>query len=394
MENLLFISLSGRVIKDNDGNLYLNSHMNSNIISRYKNISDNLTLLLRDNCQVVSKSEAMKSFNIAPDDVCVVPCTNPYKPISNIINPIIKRKIRITIESYVKLADKVIIAQATGIYANTAIKMCKKYKKKYLLIVGGFSFECDWYNGIKGKLAASYREYMCKKNIYNADYVLYVTDEALQNRYPTKGEALGCSDVEIYSLDQTLLEKRQLRYSNNKEIIVIGTMAQLDVKLKGVKYAIEAIALLKEKGYTKFRYQIVGNGNSHELLSIIEKYDVKNEVTIIGSLPHEAVYDWLDEVDIYIQPSFTEGLSRAILEAMSRACPVVCSNVGGNTELGNKDYLFRPGCAEAIVDTLLKAMESNNLTRLSEFSFEKASSYVGSELDKKRNRFLKEFMYS
>ena len=79
---------------------------------------------------------AIKSYNIIPDSVTVIPCTNPYKPITNVINPNIKRKIEETIEKSVIKADKVIIAQATGIYANLAIKFCKKYRKKYLVIVG------------------------------------------------------------------------------------------------------------------------------------------------------------------------------------------------------------------------------------------------------------------
>lgn len=87
MVNLLFVSLSGRVIKDTEGNLYLDSHMNYNIISRYKNICGQLTLLLRDNCQVVSKYEAKKIFNVEPNNVDIIPCTNQYKPIYNIINP-------------------------------------------------------------------------------------------------------------------------------------------------------------------------------------------------------------------------------------------------------------------------------------------------------------------
>lgn len=394
MSDLLFVSLSGRVIRDTEGVLYLNSHMNSNIISRYQNISDKLTLLLRDNCQTVDKVVAIKSYNIIPDGVTVIPCINPYKPITNVINLNVKRKIRETIEGSVIKADKVIIAQATGIYANLAIKFCKKYRKKYLVIVGGFSFECDWYNGIKGKIAAFYREYMCKKKIKNADFVLYVTNQALQSRYPTNGKGLGCSDVEICLLNEMLLEKRIEHYEKNRDSIIIGTMAQLDVKLKGLKYVIEAISYLKNKGYAKFQYQIVGNGSDKELKRLIRKYDVQDEVQILGSMPHENVYSWIDGIDIYIQPSFTEGLSRAILEAMSRACPVICSNVGGNIELGHKDFLFKPGNSEKIGDLLVKATKKGNLILLSKYSFAKANNYSEKELDRKRNAFLEEFMLS
>lgn len=394
MANLLFISLSGRVIRDTEGKLYLNSHMNSNIISRYQRVSDNLTLLLRDNCQTVGVDKATKCYNPIPNGVMVIPCENPYKPITNVINPIARRKIKQTIKNSIIQADKIIIGQATGIYANIAIEMCRKYKKKHLVIVGGFSFECDWYNSVKGKIVAHYREYMCKRNILNADYVLYVTDWALQNRYPTKGKSLGCSDVEIYTLDKDKIEIRKERYMRNKGITTIGTMAQLDVRLKGVRYVIEAIAYLKSKGYRNFKYQIVGNGDDTELKELVKKLDIEDEVLIMGSIPHEMIYNWVDTIDLYIQPSFTEGLSRSILEAMSRACPVICSNAGGNVELGHVDYQFNPGSSEEIANMLLKVNNVESLALLSEYSIKKASNYTAKELDGKRNTFLREFMNS
>ena len=115
---------------------------------------------------------------------------------------------------------------------------------------------------------------------------------------------------------------------------------------------------------------------------------------ILGSLPHERVYSWIDGIDIYIQPSFTEGLSRAILEAMSRSCPVICSNVGGNIELGHEDFLFNPGDSKKIGDLLLKATMKDNLALLSKYSFIKASNYSEKELDRQRNAFFEEFMRS
>lgn len=63
-------------------------------------------------------------------------------------------------------------------------------------------------------------------------------------------------------------------------------------------------------------------------------------VSILGAKPHSEVFSWLDSIDIYVQPSFMEGLCRSIVEAMSRACPVICTNVGGNYELVSSDCLF------------------------------------------------------
>ena len=51
----------------------------------------------------------------------------------------------------------------------------------------------------------------------------------------------------------------------------------------------------------------------------------------------DKVFEWLDTIDLYVQPSLTEGMPRAAIEAMSRGCPVVVSDVGGLKNLVDKN---------------------------------------------------------
>ena len=118
----------------------------------------------------------------------------------------------------------------------------------------------------------------------------------------------------------------------------------MDVKWKGQKYVIKAIADLKNKGITGIEYQLIGSGTGKKLIRYAKKLGVENEVKVIGALPHSEVWKWYDSIDVYVQPSFSEGLCRSIVEAMSRACPIICSDVGGNYELIEKDFLFQDSC--------------------------------------------------
>ena len=61
-------------------------------------------------------------------------------------------------------------------------------------------------------------------------------------------------------------------------------------------------------------------------------------------------------MDIYIQPSLTEGLPRALLEAMGRGCPAIASQVGGISELLEASCLHRPGDAEGLARLLKQAL--------------------------------------
>ena len=157
-------------------------------------------------------------------------------------------------------------------------------------------------------------------------WAIYVTNEALQKRYPCKGNSLGCSDVEII-IDEYALEKRLKKDSNER--IILGTAAFLDVGWKGQIYVIRALAKLKKKGLSNFEYQLIGAGTGKMLQAEAQKLGIADQVRIIGALPHEKVFDWLDNIDVYVQTSFMEGLCRSIIEAMSRGCPVLCTDVGG-----------------------------------------------------------------
>ena len=143
-------------------------------------------------------------------------------------------------------------------------KYCKKYNKSYLIEVTGFAFESLWYHSFLGKFFAIPREIKLKRALINAPYAVYVTEKALQKRYPCKGESLGCSDVELNSIENEEIIKARIdkidRIKENSKI-VLGTAAFLDVKCKGHKDVIKAIYLLKKKNKNlRFEYQMIGGG--------------------------------------------------------------------------------------------------------------------------------------
>lgn len=389
---LLFISMSARTISDCAGNIYLNSHMNKKTIQRYRDICDEFRMILRDSGIRCTEEEAIKKYDPFPRDLADLRiCYNPYHPITNLFNVKKYREMDQIFSENIKWADKVIIASATGIYTETGIKYCKAYNKSYMLLVGGFAFETDWNHGLDGKFVAWKHEYECKKNMEIAPYGLYVTKESLQKRYPCHGKTVGCSDVEITDLNPDILKKRLGKTISGKGPITLGTVANIDDKLKGHKFVIKAISLLKQKGH-KFEYYLLGAGSGASLMAYAERLGVKDQVILVGTKPHAEVYGWLDGIDVYIQPSFTEGLCRAVVEAMSRACPVICTDVGGNAELCSQEFLVRAGNAKEIADALEKMTMTDTWERQAKISFENAHEYYYEVLDEKRNNFLKAFV--
>src|SRR5690606_42058407 len=94
-----------------------------------------------------------------------------------------------------------------------------------------------------------------------------------------------------------------------------------------------ALARLRQIGLDGFRYEIVGGGDQSYLRKIARKYGVADPVDFLGRITRKEVFQWLDKIDLYIQPSKTEGLPRALIEAMSRGLPCLGTRVGGIPEL-------------------------------------------------------------
>lgn len=389
---LLFVSMSSRTIQDDAGNIYLNAHMNRKTIQRYADICDGFRMLLRDSSIRCSVQEAKRKYNPFPYDLAQLEIGfNPYNPKSNFIKASKYSELEKLMDTNIQWADRVIVAQATGIYANMAIKYCRKYQKKYMLLVGGFAYETDWNHGIDGKFFAWKHERDCKKNMALSPYGLYVTQYKLQERYPCKGKTIGCSDVEVTDLNPSILENRINKITSGKGTLCLGTIAGVDDKRKGHRFVVKALSLLKLKGH-RLEYHLLGDGQGTKLLEYAEKCDVRDQIHLDGSKPHNEVYDWLDGIDIYVQPSFTEGLCRAVVEAMSRSCPVICTDVGGNSELCSKEYLVKAGNAVEIADALEKLISLDEQKKQAQISFKRAHDYYSEDLDAKRLAFLQDFM--
>ncbi len=390
---LLFIQGGSRWKFDTDGNVYTDSNFNEHIWNRYREYCDDLTVILRKEQNVYSPQEAKKRFNqFDINQSSAVALPDLYRPVTNSLKVSIRAYIEKMIAKEVKTTDKIIIRSLGNIYTNTALKYAKKYHKPYLVEVTGFVRESLWFHSLHGKILAWPKEWQYCHLMKDVPYAVYVTDEALQNRYPCKGVSIGCSDVEIQDMDKTVLEKRLDKIQKGGTKLIIGTAALLDVRWKGQVTVIKALARLKKEGITNIEYHLIGVGSGNYLKELSKSLGVENQVCVIGALPHEAVSKWMDSIDIYVQPSFQEGLCRSIVEAMSRACPVIASDVGGNYELVNKKWLFKKGNVSEIT-ALLKSMISNGAMKQAAIdNFETAKKYSKDILDKKRDEFYTEFL--
>lgn len=109
---------------------------------------------------------------------------------------------------------------------------------------------------------------------------------------------------------------------------------------------------------------------------------------LFGSIEHDEIFKFLNDMDIYIQPSLQEGLPRAVLEALSMGLPVIGSKTGGIPEIVRKKDIFKKRNVKQIVN-ILENIDKNELKEMSKYSFEKIKEFDVEKLDKIRKEFYK-----
>ena len=230
--------------------------------------------------------------------------------------------------------------------------------------------------------------WLTKYLIKKAHSVLYVTQSFLQSRYPTKTPLnIGCSDVDIEIISNTL-ENRLEKLKVNKKYIKIGTIGSLEATYKGYDTVIKALSLLKKRNKFDFKLELVGGGASTHIDKLLSKSIVKDHVTIKGTLSHPTgIFDWLDNIDIYLHPSRTEGLPRSLVEAMSRGCACIGSNVGGIPELIAPQYLHEKNDINKLSKLIEKLFNTEERKKNILKNFENASNYDKKILNTKRFDF-------
>jgi len=322
--------------------------------------------------------------------------TEVKKTYSKISNPLVTITNSNDLKSLVAEADCVIV-RLPSIRGVKAEEHARRMKKPCLVEVVGCVWDAYWNYGIKGKIAAPIAYLIMRHEVWNSKYTLYVTQEFLQKRYPCRGLSIGVSDVELQELSSSVLEKRKAKIQNIDKKITIGTIAAIDVPYKGHEYVIKALKQIHDRTGYVISYQMVGSGSKDRLNQIARECGCENQVQFKGALPHEKVFEWLDSIDYYIQPSLQEGLCRSLVEAMSRGLPCAASKVGGNIELIGKECIFsmfRKGkIQDQIAEIVCSALKNQTLEKNAISNFEKARQYFNKmDLDKKREDFYSAFI--
>lgn len=186
-----------------------------------------------------------------------------------------------------------------------------------------------------------------KRQCAHACAASYVTEEALQRRYPPAPGAFATHYSSIELNDSWLVDApRPLQSKDEFTLLFVGTLDQL---YKAPDVLIDAVALCAAQGLN-LKLNIAGEGQfMAQLQAQAQSLGIAGRVNFLGQLrAGGAVQEQMDKADLFVLPSRQEGLPRVIIEAMARAMPAIGSTVGGIPELLPPEAIVQPGDREGL----------------------------------------------
>lgn len=381
----LYFITDNRFHKDEEGNIYSGDMSFNHLLwNRYLKAFDKVFVIGR----VFSEMEGISKEHIV-DNVEVLPIFPFDGAISFLVN---KNKVKRQLKKYLQKTSKAIIVRGAGTLCYLATTLCKKMDLSYGIEVIGDPYDVFAPGVVEHPLRIVFRKLFTvyqKEAVANASSVLYVTKKKLQERYPANKNAFCtyASNVQLISSDKVEPRKRPISDDINAiKLISIGTLEQM---YKAPDIAIKSIFTLKKKG-VKANLIWLGKGKyMDDMKELAIDLGVSSQVQFLGAVTSQEVLDYIDTSDIFLLLSRTEGLPRAMIEAMSRGIPCIGTNIGGIPELLDPYFLVPVDSPDSVSDKILYLLNKNEeYKKNSERNIAISQEYRPIHLEKRRIAFF------
>ena len=164
---------------------------------------------------------------------------------------------------------------------------------------------------------------------------------------------------------------------------LVGYIGSLG-KVKGVQHFVQALPTILS-GQQDLRVLIGGDGQLKESIETsLDAEKITARVDLPGWISHDDLPNYLNQLQLLVLPSYTEGLPNIMLEAMACGTPVLATPVGAIPDVirdGETGFIMEDNSPECIARNLLRALHDPDLEGVAErgrrfvereFTFEKA----------------------
>ena len=196
-------------------------------------------------------------------------------------------------------------------------------------------------------------------NFFLSDTLVVYSESAVEflniGRYKQKLVTTGARYIDT--------NRFQIRKELKERKILVGYIGRLE-EGKGVINFVEALPLITKK-QGNFKFFLGGNGPLRGGIGeALRNSNIAQKVELVGWIPHDKVADYLNELKLFILPSYSEGLPTGVLEAMACGTPVLATSVGGVPDIikdGETGFILENNSPEGIAEDVTRALKYPNL---------------------------------
>lgn len=289
-------------------------------------------------------------------------------------------------------AGEAVILRVPGQIGSCAERHLRREGRPYGIEVVGDPYDVFSPKAVRHPLRPFFRWWFTRnlrRQCVRACAATYVTEHVLQRRYPPGPGAYSTyySDVELFP-GSFVDAPRTFGPKALHRLVFVGSLAQL---YKAPDVLIDAVEQCTREGLN-IELVLVGSGRYQAALeSRAAALGLNGRAQFRGQLTTaDAVRTELDQADLFVMPSRTEGLPRAMIEAMARGLPCIGSTVGGFPELLPAQDLVAPNNASALARRIREFVtDPARMAQTSTQNLAKARQYTGTSLNERRQAFYR-----
>jgi glycosyltransferase involved in cell wall biosynthesis len=390
----LLVTCEHRFYRTPDGTVWTDSQCPYGFWRRYLEVFDHVDVLARVAFVEIAKSGWRESSGSHVNFECVPHYVGPWQYLRH------RRQVRLAVRRAAERAEAILLRVGSNL-AGCLEGYLIDSKRPYAVEVVSDPYDVFAPGAVRHPLRPFFRRHFTalqRRLCANAVAAAYVTKNALQRRYPCAGMQENVSDVEIaeagaYSTHFSSIDLVDADYVGARRLVTppyrLVTVGSLAQPYKGVDVLIDAIARCVSQA-VDVTLTVIGDGQLRPALeSHAREAGVSERVQFLGALPSGApIREQLDAADVFVLASRTEGLPRAMIEAMARALPCIGSDVGGIPELLPASDLVRCGDAAGLAAKIIEVIATpGRLEQMSSRSSAVAADYHSTELHKRRLAF-------
>ena len=173
----------------------------------------------------------------------------------------------------------------------------------------------------------------------------------------------------------------QINHEGTINILFVGRIA----RVRRIEILLQAVARLSIPcqlilvGGEEKTSSLSKSGYLDELKNLCKALNINDQVTFVGSVPQDELFNWYSKGDIFVYPSLYENFGQPILEAAAAGLPIISTSVGVARELitDNETGFLFTGDVQELADRITQLSDQNIRKEMGKSLRQKARSLYG-----------------